>query len=1732
MKAKPNSANKAKSNRYDSLKWLLVFTLLLDLAMNVLVFAWLLSAGTSLRFWIFSAVASGFDVLFLALVFISNFRFRYGLALFLPFAFAAAALCVLSALAYHGSDAMDGVSQLVFFFLRFLSFILLIAGYCTAARDPARHKRWALALLTALCAVFAAAVVFDGIAYTRNGFFGQGNEGVVRPIVYEYDGETDSYTAAGVLEGRGDTIVLSDTFNGKKVNAVDCSVFGAEGIKTAEFVGGADFTLQSASALSQAAPDLKIHARKDNIDKVRALFYENGSAEGAFSLGNRVIPTELGRDEVFITFAYDEIGYERFGGDVLGTWFGESGDVFDAQEYFDRYEFFRKSDTLSDGDLDWSFRTLGGYIFTGLNVDGESIVGKRVTESMEQVSLSFSKIYRVFVGEDNDSGSYEIPQDFLYSSVEGKKQDFRYVVGATADGWIASLERRGFDLRWKKENGSLQTPLGVLSEELSALQGSDLRLVPEWTMKAPSFSEVKTTRPNNSVMYGEEIGFSAAAFAANPAFTLTYDWQGGGKNRTESAFTVDSIAFDEGGAYVCTVTSHAADSSLTSTASQRIDVEVTRRKVTMVWDVPGGGDGWTYTGTDHRIGVTFGEGDVIGGDELDWNVSDKGTGVFNDASKRDGQILLRNAGSYVLSLSLTGAQAERYEIGSGSQKSVVIGKKSVAPVWDEENGKSYPYDGTRHAPSASASGVGEDGSLTLTHTVAGTLLTGGAVSSSENAGNYTVTASFANDKEGNNYALEDGSRTFSVTAQEIRLTAWQTDAYVYDGTLQHPTVSDATGNIVAGERNDLLWHGFNYLITTEDVGGQKEHPGVYAGSYTVRAELVAYNGYLFGNNYYISAEGKPSQDFEIGKRPITVGWSGEDGLELVFNGTPQAPSVTSVGNAVAADSDALQRELNASLDFRSHIDAASYSVTAEISNVNYKWQDGETHQISYSISPKPVAVQWEGGDFIYNGELQAPAARRDGLCNDDAFTVSVRTDGAAGLTDGGAKNVGSYIATASCTKNYTLSEEEKRFTIGQRAITLGWDADSFVYNGDAQAPRVLSIGNGVQKEEAELISNLNATRSFGGNVDVGGYSVSVTLSDGNYSLAEPSQSYIITQMSVDVVWDAAVTRFTYDGGMHTLTASATGAKGAELSLGYRIEGGSALKKDVGVYTVEASVQDESGKNYSLRNAEMQFEIAARLLTVVWTDASDYTYCANPIAPSAKTEGAAEGEEPVLAFTVSGDVTDGQAVNAGTYTIEASLSSAEVNKNYTLGARVTRQFTIAKRTVAVQWGNNSFVYSGGELCPQAESLSGDADGDKIPLSALIYSGAQKNAGTDYSASVRTDASYAKNYELTGTSCTFSIAPATISLIWSETELVYSGSARHPSVRDYTGDVIFEKESLLSGGILYSSEGGKNVGSYSVRATLAASGNYANNYTIADGTDTCGYEITACEVTLKWNTGSYVYNGTVQTPTAVLQGTIGTDSPVLVYTYTRGGSSAASPSDAGSYTVTAALASDTVSRNYRISGSDTQSFEIAKRSLTLVWDSVRSFVYNGRLQHPSVTDADAVASEKTRFLQEGIAYTITRAGGSRLSLTDGVDAGSYQIEARLTDAKISGNYTLQESKGLDYTITKASVRVVWKVDGKETASVLYNGVGHTVTASFSGADGREISLSVAVTQPSGLPLAGAPTAPGSYTAAASFADADGLDANNYSLQNATFVFAVEMPPEEQAEALQAGRKGYVL
>ena len=296
----------------------------------------------------------------------------------------------------------------------------------------------------------------------------------------------------------------------------------------------------------------------------------------------------------------------------------------------------------------------------------------------------------------------------------------------------------------------------------------------------------------------------------------------------------------------------------------------------------------------------------------------------------------------------------------------------------------------------------------------------------------------------------------------------------------------------------------------------------------------------------------------------------------------------------------------------------------------------------------------------------------------------------------------------------------------------------------------------------------------------------------------------------------------------------------------------------GTHTERVTLNSTFSEKYYIAEGETYtYTIKPCPVPLTWDDQTEFEYNGELQGPMAH------------AFDLSGDELvvyyDGLKADAGeNYTAIAKLA----NSDYTVddASEKSKGYKITPTQVDVTWGNPALVYNKSVQVPEASATG--VNGSDVKLSVIggqvhanIVDGVKVNTYTALAHS--DDGNYTFNPDTR--SQEFTISPYTIDKItWTNTTVTYNGKLQSPqaTATDADGQTMI---------IAVSAE--INADEYTKQAMVS------DDYVIADG-GTTTFIILPMEVRVEWSNTSFVYDGTVQKPTATAKGVDGVALPLTV------------------------------------------------------------------------------------------------------------------------------------------------------------------------------------------------------------------------------------------------------------
>ena len=643
---------------------------------------------------------------------------------------------------------------------------------------------------------------------------------------------------------------------------------------------------------------------------------------------------------------------------------------------------------------------------------------------------------------------------------------------------------------------------------------------------------------------------------------------------------------------------------------------------------------------------------------------------------------------------------------------------------------------------------------------------------------------------------------FNITAKALTANMVQPIAsQSYTGSAIEPTVTVNVGK-------KTLTAGTDYTVTYKD--------NTNVGTAKV---IVTGKG-----NYTGSVETK----FNITAKALTASmvW---DIAAQTYTGSPIVPELT-----VKDGETALSKDTDYTVKCQNNLNAGTANLTVT-GKGNYSGSVSKT----FTIKQKNVTAQRDATNIqvvVDKGTFDAPtfdgvtgtlAYSYDGATSYDAVVAKLKTLqlGATGDIEYTYTANGNYTGTITGTLHFTVVNLPAATITTAPAAKTG-----LTFNGTEQV--LVNAGSGITtgctlqykldggSYNAELPKATNA----------GSYTVYYKVKGNNTTHSDSSeQSFTVTIAPKTVTAAVSVepTSYTYTGEAIvpttvTVKDGTTVIPASEYTVTY------GNNTNAGKATV--TVKDQDGGNYVV-SGTATFTITKAELSGVTVSLKGWTY--GDTAKTPTVSGNLGGGNVTYQYKADNASTYTSTVptNAGTYTVKATVAESA---NYK-AATATGSFTIAPKTVtnaAVTLSQTSYAYTGRAFQPSVTVKDGTT---VIPASEYTVAYTDNtNVGT---ATVTVSDRAGGNYVVSGTA-TFTITKAALSGVsvslggWT-----YGDTAKTPTVSGNLGNanVTYQYKAADAADETYTNVVPTNAGTYTVKATVAESANYAaatatRNFTI--------------------------------------------------------------------------------------------------------------------------------------------------------------------------------------------------------------------------------------------------------------------------------------------------------------
>ena len=227
--------SKFTKNSIDSPKLPLLISVIIALVLDIVATFMLYQFNYDIQYVLIPTVMVILDVVFLWLSLTSNYRYKYTILQFVAY-------IVLILLSVAGVALIGGVfaSEVI---MTLISMIIWAASHvlvCVATIITSLNAAKVMKVSSAPASIIIVLLLTVGGAVSvlnilNNGFFGQGVIEENKTLIYEYKADEDCYIVDGTLNGRGNTINVPNTFNGKDVLYFNAEALKDQSIKVLRF---------------------------------------------------------------------------------------------------------------------------------------------------------------------------------------------------------------------------------------------------------------------------------------------------------------------------------------------------------------------------------------------------------------------------------------------------------------------------------------------------------------------------------------------------------------------------------------------------------------------------------------------------------------------------------------------------------------------------------------------------------------------------------------------------------------------------------------------------------------------------------------------------------------------------------------------------------------------------------------------------------------------------------------------------------------------------------------------------------------------------------------------------------------------------------------------------------------------------------------------------------------------------------------------------------------------------------------------------------------------------------------------------------------------------------------------------------------------------------------------------------------------------------------------------------
>ena len=765
-------------------------------------------------------------------------------------------------------------------------------------------------------------------------------------------------------------------------------------------------------------------------------------------------------------------------------------------------------------------------------------------------------------------------------------------------------------------------------------------------------------------------------------------------------------------------------------------------------------------------------------------------------------------------------------------------------------------------------------------------------------------------------------------------------------------------------------------------------------------------------------------------------------------------------------------------------DAGSTTVYYYIDTPNYK-ADPLTGSAVINITPKKLTAVVTAKDKTYDAtdraELTATAATNiageslmiSGLTGtfataDAGENKIVTINTGAAVTGVGTTKASNYEVEIPATTTASITKAANRVTV---------KLDSWIYDG--QAKTVSTTATFMGEGEPKISYSENAAKDFVQEqpTEAGTYYVKAEVAEtANYEAAQAVKEFTISPAAMTIT--SAGYSGTYDGMAHGIRVNVMvpGGLSSDAEVYYStkeltkaniqaaITMGTAVKSATDTAVTLTTAGSKEVYYYVVSNdftadsvsGKETITLAKKAISFTWPETTTFVYDGTAKTVTAAAAGFVEGDDVTVGAYESdaGNKLTNSATAAGTYTAKVKELAGNDKDNYSISATeatASREWTIAKAEANVTAEAYTGTYDGKSHGITVKAVSGEQD---VTGKVTVYYSSKELSAENYQAAMAsgtavtssTDAKVtakdegkttiyyyvtSDNYQVTPAtgSAMITITPKPVGFDWSEDSFTYDGKQKEITATVKAADI--ESGDAVEVGTYESADTTTN------KATKA--GIYTAKVATLDGASKANYAIATDSAVKEWTISQsenkvtivsmegWTYGDTPKTPDAKA------DFGTVTFTYSQeenGTYTSEVPVNAGTYYVKAAVAETT---DYKAAVSSPTAFTIEPKEVGIIWQTVKSFAYDG-------TEKTVTAEVAKADLVSGDAVTIETYQNNTKT-----EAGAYTAKATELGGEKAANYTFDQTKAVcDWEITKAAMTVTAAGTDKT-----YDGKAHGIT-----------------------------------------------------------------------------------